>query len=121
MGHTIIKASPDEDFYVIYSSVVDAPIQFGSRRELEREYEHAHAERFDRADATGSSCAWTDPPEFGWDDPTILIRESVDLPDGAIAIEIPRAALADFCRTLGADGQFHPTVDMYTSIIEDVR
>ncbi|SLG33548.1 Uncharacterised protein [Mycobacteroides abscessus subsp. abscessus] len=60
LSHTIIKPTRDEDFYVVYSSVVDAPIRCGSRAELESTYEHAAADRFARADETGTSS------KLGW-------------------------------------------------------
>ena len=70
MPKQLIKPSRDEDFYVEWSSVVEAPTAFGPREWLteylmrpfaptdsERyEFERGQVDkRFDRADATGTS------------------------------------------------------------------
>lgn len=34
MGQTILQPDANEDFYVLWSSVVDAPVAFGSREEI---------------------------------------------------------------------------------------
>lgn len=63
----IIKPDSDEDFYVLWSDIVESPTAFGPRAYLEqlRQYGHDPApERFDRADQLGSSAVWP-----SWDDP----------------------------------------------------
>ncbi|KMV17532.1 hypothetical protein ACT17_14635 [Mycolicibacterium conceptionense] len=119
MGHTIIKPKRDEDFYVVYSSIVDSFICWGTRAELEAEYEHAAPDRFARADSTGSSCAWITPPEFGWHEDEVHVREGVELPDGAHAQRVPRDRIAEFCATVGDDGRFHPPAGMCTPAFWD--
>lgn len=120
MGSTIIKASKDEDFYVLYSSVVDSPTWHGTRTEMERYFpSEAKPERFERADRTGSSCAWVTPPEFGWNDPEVTIREGIDLPENAWCARIKRADLKAFCLTLGDDGEYHPPASLVTYDLMD--
>lgn len=95
MGDTIVKASPDEDFYVVISSIVDAPNYWGTRAELEAEYEHSAPRRFDDADRTGTSSRWSGYKDMAWDDDTIIIREGV--PEGGI---LHRRDLKEFCLRL---------------------
>lgn len=74
MPSYIIKPEPDQDFYVIWSTIVDGPTEWGTRAEVEehllaeaaRHQAAETAQRFDRADETGSSAHergngdWTD-------------------------------------------------------------
>lgn len=120
MGHTIIKPRRDEDFYVVYSSVVDAPIQWGTRAELESSYEHAAAERFSRADETGSSSlhAWG-----GWATPVISVREGFRpgaYPPNAWCAKVARADLRRFCEAIDSDGYWSLTEVLVTwDLFED--
>lgn len=114
MGHTIIKPIRDEDFYVVYSSVVDAPIRCGSRAELEADYEHAKPDRFARADETGTSSllGWD-----GWDTQTFTVREGFrpgTCPPGAWCAEVARADLRRFCESVDADGYWDPPEGLIT-------
>lgn len=72
MAHRIIKPSPDDDFYVSWSTIVDAPLCWGTRDEVlkfelevdERKEQFARPvweTAFDRADDTGTS------QPSGWD------------------------------------------------------
>lgn len=67
----IIKPSRDEDFYVWWSTVVDAPIGWGPRDYVPLGSE-GRPERFARADERGTSANWPDWPveemPFGWND-----------------------------------------------------
>ncbi|WP_068059263.1 hypothetical protein [Nocardia xishanensis] len=114
MGHTIIKPIRDEDFYVVYSSVVDAPIQCGTRAELEATYEHAAADRFARADEHGTSSmhGWD-----GWDQQTITVREGFRpgaYPANAWCAKVARADLRKFCESVDADGYWNPPEGLIT-------
>ncbi|UDL16524.1 hypothetical protein SEA_ZOOMAN_283 [Microbacterium phage Zooman] len=65
MPRYFIKPEPDVDLYVWWSTIVDAPIMWGTRAEFMEQYESDREmmfdfgrdfeERLDRADATGSS------------------------------------------------------------------
>lgn len=56
MGSIVIKPNRDEDLYLIWSSIVDAPTYYGSREELlDDEIHWLTPEHIDRADATSSS------------------------------------------------------------------
>jgi hypothetical protein len=63
MGNIIVKAAKDLDLYVEWSSIVEAPLTWGTRQEfLDEGYAE---ERLERADARGSSsyigiCFWGD-------------------------------------------------------------
>ncbi|KAB2344860.1 hypothetical protein [Actinomadura rudentiformis] len=62
MPSYLLKAAPDDDFYVEWSSVADGPTWCGSRREA---LHHFDAELVQRADENGSSAA--DPDTwYGW-------------------------------------------------------
>lgn len=64
MGRIVMKEAPDVDFYVIWSSIVDAPVYWGARAEIaarvESQVDNPAEERLARADATGTS-AMPDP------------------------------------------------------------
>jgi hypothetical protein len=58
MGNYIVKPDLEEDFYVVWSSVADGPMYWGSRDILLLEMDQIDGpdpERFDRADVRGSS------------------------------------------------------------------
>lgn len=111
----IIKPSRDEDFYVWWSTIVDAPVAWGPRDDSEP------AERWERADERGTSANWTDWPiekmPYRWDCEPLLIREQPDLPDGGEGWwYIPRANLREFCRRLDAG---EPIRDLVTWEADD--
>lgn len=58
MPTVILKASDNlDDFYVLWSTVVDAPIAWGDREFLKKSIPQGmDDDRFDRADRTGTSC-----------------------------------------------------------------
>lgn len=68
----IIKASPDEDWYCLWYTGPDAPGDYGTRQRLDNRYT-LRAERWDRADATGTSVL--EAALGGWDDPGWMVRE----------------------------------------------
>lgn len=114
MGHWIIKPVRDEDFYVVYSSVVDAPIQFGTRAQLEASYKHAAADRFARADERGTSNldGWD-----GWDEQTITVREGFRpgaYPPNAWCATVARTDLRRFCESVDSDGYWNPPEGLVT-------
>jgi hypothetical protein len=61
MPSYIVKASPDEDFYVMWSTIVEAPTAWGTRAQLTAVTyftpDELTPDRFDRADQYGTSCA----------------------------------------------------------------
>lgn len=72
MPHIVIKAEPNRDAYVYWSTIVEAPLTYGTRAEmlecLAKEWRKQHpgmptdsitdpAARLDRADRTGTSAA----------------------------------------------------------------
>lgn len=72
MGQIIVKPASDRDEYVIWSSIVEAPVGYGNRAEIltqlredwDRDYPHATPkpgfrpeDRLGRVDANGSSAA----------------------------------------------------------------
>lgn len=107
MGSFIVKPVSEEDFYVVYSTIVDSVTWFGSREELSGElsYEEGRAERFDRADEYGSSDL---VGFYTWDRTDFVIREGIwNTPGWAVWLEINRSELKEFCETLQEDGYFH--------------
>lgn len=119
MPSFIVKPTPDDDFYVRYSTVVDSVTHFGSRENLIRDlasYDHQEADpaRFDRADRNGTSIHGGD--EFGWDCSEFMIREGVCDPTEPDNGHIPfgyiqREDLRAFCATYH-HGYFHPPAGM---------
>ncbi len=116
MGRMIIKPKADEDFYVVHSSVVDAPVFWGTRADLEAKFERdarAEAERrvaeqFADADKSGTSSSWG---EGGWDETEIQVREGFAFegrPANAWAAYVQRADLRAFCESIRADSTWDP-------------
>ena len=108
MPSYIVKASPDEDYYVMWSTVVDAPTFAGTRAEMETCHyltpQDVAPERFARADQYGTSAQWgADEPgqeiirPYGWD-----TAECVYQGEDAYAL-LPRDRLREFCDRLGRD------------------
>lgn len=121
MPSYIVKASPDEDFYVMWSTIVDAPIAWGSREDLTREARDPRdvaAERFDRADHNGTSAAWPDWPAedqpYVWGDSEGFMLGEVgpECEDGTYIL--PRANLRVFCERLETDERGVDTADLLT-------
>lgn len=101
MPSYIVKASRDEDWYVKWSTIVDAPCGHGTRAQLERMYPGvATPDRFQRADERGTSADWPDWPinrmPFGWNDAAFIVMEGApDAEDGCWLL--PRANLRAYC------------------------
>lgn len=83
MPSIVMKEAPDVDFYVVWSSVVEAPVAVGTRAEIEWRVEGARAARFARADATGTSAMWVEvagmrdryPEEGSWEDDSYIYMQ----------------------------------------------
>jgi len=91
MGTIILKVAPDQDLYVAWSSIVEAPVGFGTRAEmladLRRDWHRAHPDciprpgtgpevRLERADATGTSAYRDgDYAPGGWDDKELIYEQ----------------------------------------------
>lgn len=70
MGRIVMKESPESDFYVEWSSVVDAPVFAGTRADmlahlqrdsdpwLREDAPHHPEQRLKRADETGTTSLW---------------------------------------------------------------
>lgn len=75
MPRFIIKPVADRDEYVVWSTVVDHPVECGSRAAFAETYlDHVEyrADRFERADASGTSAY--DVNWFGWDHEEFLLH-----------------------------------------------
>ena len=106
MPHFVVKADPNEDWYVEWTTITDGPVAYGTRADFLEE-EPGWGDRMDRADQTGTS-AMMDPPWFSWDTEWFMVAEPLDeqrtLPrkhlraytEAIIAADIPTAlALTD--------------------------
>ena len=106
MGQCIVKVAPDVDRYVVWSSVVDAPVSYSCTREQVLQWAvedwHERPEQAEahvvRADTYGSSDRAIG---FGrWDDEDLqVVHGSPD--DGWY--HLPRARLADYMDALDRD------------------
>lgn len=89
MPRYIVKAAPDIDLYVEWSTVVDNFIWSGTREELVKYGQFSGwrlniEERIARADATGTSAMWEDwegSQEGSWEDERFLVT-NVENMDG---------------------------------------
>lgn len=83
MGTTILKEAPDVDYYIAWSSIVEAPLFGGTRDEILpylwesddrkpdriRETDPSHPEnRLKRVDECGTSALWGNPRDGAWGD-----------------------------------------------------
>lgn len=92
MPQIIVKANPDEDLYVSWSTIVDGPAEWGTRAEMIDEYGH-DPERLDRADRTGTSAY--DHRLYGWNDDTFVVMNG-----GESRGLLPRTKLAEYLNIL---------------------
>lgn len=111
MPSFIVKPNRDEDFYVLWSTVVDAPTAYGTRDELASllrdeaaaRFAQETAERFERADEFGTSMndpqLSRDRQWFGWHDKAFALREW-PIPDARHDenfYEVPRENVRALC------------------------
>lgn len=68
MPSYIVKADPDTDLYIMWSTIVDCPVGWGSRADFANE----DPARLERADRTGTS---SHNGFYNWDDKEFYIRE----------------------------------------------
>lgn len=106
MPSYIVKDKPDEDYYVMWSSIVDAPTFAGTRAEMEACHwfgpQDVADERFERADTYGTSAQWGagEPGQkitrvYGWDDSEGFVYQGEGW--------LPRAKLRELCERLGRE------------------
>ena len=100
----ITKPKPDEDFYVGWSTVVDAPTYWGTREQVRQDLAFmgpgaADAERFERADKTGTSAMYGDG-QWSWS--KFYIREVIPYRNGFFGY-IRRENLRELCGRLERD------------------
>jgi len=96
MPRFIIKPERDVDFYVEWSTIVDAPIRWAAADRFPADV--LPADRRERADAWGTS-AWDQ--FFGWDTKTLIVA---NMGDGDF-YELPRENLRAWLDALGDDPQ----------------
>jgi hypothetical protein len=114
MPQFVYKEAPDVDYYVLWSSVVDAPTFTGTREEmladlkstedpwLKDDAPHKAENRLARADETGTSSKWVEtegmldqfPEDGSWADDTFIFQQ-----EGVLT----RANLFKLCHRLDAD------------------
>lgn len=114
MPQFVYKEAPDVDYYVLWSSVVDAPTFTGNRAEmladlknaedkwLRDDAPHKAENRLARADETGTSSLWVEhegmrdqyPEDGSWEDDHYIYRQ-----DGSLT----RAGLFELCHRTDAD------------------
>lgn len=102
----IVKPKPDEDFYVAWSTVVDAPTAHGTRAELEAcPWLDTSSGRFGRADERGTSMndpiLPADQQWFGWHTAEWMIREVVPHRAGGVWV-VSRENLRSVCEGIDA-------------------
>ena len=80
MPRVIIKPDANDNFYVEWSTVVDAPTAWGAREDMERELQEdigqsRTSERLARCDEFGTSALYGSPREFGFEDDTFIYQQ----------------------------------------------
>ena len=93
MPNFIVKANSREDWYVVWSTISNSPLNWGTRSELEDGYrdtpEFVNPERFRRANINGTSMR--DDNWFGWNDKIFLVGSNW---------ELKRSDLKAFCEAI---------------------
>lgn len=84
MPHFIVKADPNEDWYVEWTTITDGPYAIGTRADFLEERPDWE-DRLDRADKYGTSAlVGGAEPWFGWEDKEFMVAEPLgeqrDLP-----------------------------------------
>lgn len=92
MPRFIMKAQPDKDLYVDWSTVVDSPLEWGTAQEMQIE-----ASRLERADMTGTTAY---AGSGSWKSEGLIVRE---LGTSNTTWWLPRENLAPFLESLGGD------------------
>lgn len=95
MPSYVIKPNPDEDRYVMWSTVVDNGWILGTREQALREPDVTE-ERLDRADANGTSALDQD---YGWDEKEIYVSNdpaSWDENDEDVYYTLPREHVFEY-------------------------
>lgn len=103
MPSYIVKPKPDEDFYIYWSTVVDGPVGWGSRKDLKRDISGdsliaGNDQRFDRADETGTSSI---AGFGGWEETEFVVREI-----GPHPFILNREDFRAFCESWDGHSQF---------------
>lgn len=83
MSRMVMKEAPDVDFYVEWSSIVEAPTASGTREQIARVMGGDVAERLARCDAMGTTSLWVAasgmrdryPEEGAWDDTSFIYMQ----------------------------------------------
>lgn len=80
MPSYLVKVDRERDAYIVWSTVVESPVELGTRAELQAENSKLTDERFNRADASGTSARFfdwlpDDQQELGWADADGVICE----------------------------------------------
>ena len=103
----VIKPDPALDFYILWSTIVDAPVLWGSRTKMLAvdKYYNIHNERLDRTDERGTS-SLGDPPWYGWDHEKFVF-EGYGL--------IKRSDLVELCKRM----EEHRPFDDLIEVVED--
>lgn len=111
MPTVVVKAEPDSDLYMVWSTVVDGPTAVGTRAEIAEYLSQFHSdtddpeERLDRADKTGTSGMW--PGAGQWSQRGFVCYWDVTGNEERDARWLPRANLAQWLRT-GDDSLLEP-------------
>lgn len=69
MANTIMKQDKETDFYLVFSSIVEAIIVTGTRQDI-LAWSADAAPRLERADETGTSAVWVTQANLTWEDGT---------------------------------------------------
>jgi hypothetical protein len=115
VSDTLVKADRDQDLYLIWSSIVDAPIWIGTRAELLKQLwtdfhrKHPNCDpkpgtgpdvRLARADEFGTSDLDGD---YGWEQESFILMAGA--PDDDYFYDLPRTNLAAYATTLVEHGE----------------
>lgn len=84
MPRLVLKAAPDRDLYIEWSTVVEQAVAIGTREQMaaylagNADSADSVEERLRRCDETGTSAMWSPQPplEGAWDDTGLIVEQT---------------------------------------------
>lgn len=100
MPKFLLKVSPDRDAYIEWSTIVDAPVQFGTREECVEEFGEERVARTDRNGTSALYFHWLEleDQEGGWRDEHLTVMNGAE-----VTGLLPRSRLSDLYDLLDND------------------
>lgn len=131
MGEYVIKASPDHQVYLIWSTYTDCPIYIFKTRQETLDYLYQDHDmgamqgsaisspeaRLERADESG--CSSLAPPLYHWDDEYLLVVHDAPPRRPGHYWMLPRKRLFDYCKIRLQQESIEETYKLFELFIDE--